>query len=152
MFHRYPDILKKTCKRYFRLCLLLVNLIHWPLANETLILKTSSFKLVAQMEVSAHAMKLFWCECHEISLDIGLGKGFVPSGKEQFRANFDPNLYRHMVSLYHNRVPRYQSSWVLSDPDGPHVGPMNLVIRGKYSVLRVTCIEMSLQWKWWMGR
>ena len=38
-------------------------------------------------------------------------------------------------------------TWVLSAPDGPHVGPMNLAIRGKITVIETTywlCVTYDL--------
>ena len=41
-------------------------------------------------------------------------------------------------------------TWVLSDPDGPHVGPMNLAIREDMLALCytavLTCVRVLLQW------
>ena len=40
--------------------------------------------------------------------------------------------------------------WVLSAPDGPHVGPMNLAIRVHSTTAKVVS-NLKQQWSWWDG-
>ena len=56
----------------------------------------------------------------------------------------------HALQVLHynpdNKVPgaNMGPTWVLSAPDGPHVGPMNLVIREV--ILRKCCFFVTIEW------
>ena len=41
-------------------------------------------------------------------------------------------------------------NWVLSSPDGPHVGPMNLAIRVYVTIRQIR--DLKLLWPWWQRR
>ena len=41
--------------------------------------------------------------------------------------------------------PTWDPSWVLSAPDGPHVGPMNFAIRGYTDILGLVWISVYMQ-------
>ena len=63
-------------------------------------------------------------------------------------SSVDPLTKGHPDSKVHgtNMAP----TWVLSAPDGPHIGPMNLAIR---AVMRKTCPSCDLiVWVAWLGR
>ena len=49
--------------------------------------------------------------------------------KSPHRWNFDVHRFRNVPDNKFHRV-NMGPTWVLSAPDGPHVGPMNLAIRG----------------------
>ena len=89
------------------------------------------------MDTNGNSIKLNWLKFNKIQSELSACTSngisvYVPDGKVH-GANMGP-------------------TWVLSAPDGPHVGPMNLAIRGVMQLLihvlaSVVChVEVNCHW------
>ena len=115
---------------------------------------------------NSYEMGLTWEPHHScwwwvnIWVNIGSGNGLLPDGTKPWPEPMFTQICHHMASLGHNELILYAArgkisktgmpagpdskvhganmgpSWVLSAPDRPHVGPLNLAIRGMPAACR----------------